>query len=258
VRLTDVGILYLVVGLACAIFIYRASHEVGMKALALSALAVPLWPLWAPIALTAAKGHGALPRQPLLGGVCPPSPMAARAARIEAALREGVDACAGTAFEPLLTREAANRIALEVRRAASRHGELELLLGRDGMGENEAQLRLQELAKAGGSARAIGTARLHLDNVRRLCALQARDAAMLDDLSDLVRALRTQLVLVRLTSPSSEGRGALRDGRPFAEDTFGIVSDMWSRVEGLGVALSEVELVSAPRAASSGCEPESP
>ena len=109
IGLTDVGILYLVVGFACAVAIYRATPEIGLRALALSALAVPLWPLWAPIALTTAKAPEPFPGQHARKGVGPLFPTVERATRIEAALREGVEACAGTAFEPLLTREAADR-----------------------------------------------------------------------------------------------------------------------------------------------------
>ena len=86
------------------------------------------------------------------------------------------------------------------------------MLEREGMGEQEAQLERQKLTSAGGSVRAIGTLQLHLENVRRLAALRDRDASMLDDLADLVRALRTQLVLVRLLSPERRGPGC--DSRP--------------------------------------------
>lgn len=232
--LGDLAILYLVVGIACAVAIYRTAPARDGWAIASAAVAVPLWPLWAPVALTGKKrpeGRARVDRAP-----DPGSPVAAAADRIEAALREGVDACAGTALEALLPRDAADRIASEVRRAASRHAELGELLAREGFDLGSAEARLDELTRAGASPRAIGTARLHLDNVRRLASLRVRDERALAELSDLVQALRAQLVVARFAGSQPEGAG-------------GIVSDLWARVEGLGVALGADE---APLAA----EPE--
>jgi len=55
------------------------------------------------------------------------------------------------------------------------------------------------------------------------CATATR---ALDELCELVQALRTQLVLARFAGSSVEGTG-------------GIVSEVWARVEGLGAALGE-------------------
>jgi hypothetical protein len=220
--LADLGVLYLIAGLACAVAVYRASGDRGPRAAASAALAIPLWPLWAPIALTGARGaraRGAWASPPGEG-----SPVAEAAARIDAALREGVEACAGTSLSALLPRDAAERIAAEVQRAAERHAELSGILGREGFDLAGAEERLADLGRSDASPRALSTARLHLENVRRLSAMRDRDARALDELSDLVQALRTQLVLARFAGSSVEGAG-------------GIVSEMWARVEGLGVAL---------------------
>jgi hypothetical protein len=224
--LGDLGIVYLVAGLACAVAIYRTTPERGAKAIASAAIAVPIWPLWAPIALTAARarsGGSPAPRFAADG-----SPVAESARSIEAALREGVEACAGTPLATLLPQGAADRIAAEVRRAAERHAELGVLLVREGFDQGAAERRVAELSQPGASARALSTAKLHLDNVRRLAALRERDARALTELSDLVQALRAQLVLARFAGSQPEGAS-------------GIVSDLWARVEGLGVALGADE-----------------
>lgn len=233
--LRDLALLYVIAGLACAIAIHRSSGDRGLRALLSAALAVPLWPLWAPVALTSAKGGsraapwapstwtaGASPRAP--GGDAGASATREAAARIDAALREGVEACAGTSLESLLPRDAAARIAAEVARAAERHTELGGILGRDGFDLATAEKRVAELERTEASPRAISTARLHHENVKRLVALRDRDAQALEELADLVQALRTQLVLARFAGSSVEGAG-------------GIVSEVWARVEGLGAAM---------------------
>lgn len=229
--LGDLAVIYVVVGVACAVAIYRTAPARGASALVSAAVAVPLWPLWAPIVLTSGpRPHGSAPR----AAAPPPEPSVAAAAdRIEAALREGVDACAGTALETLLPRDAADRMLAEVRRAASRHAEIGALLAREGFDLGAAEGRLTDLTRAEASPRALSTARLHLDNVRRLAALRERDARALDELADVVQALRTQLVLARFAGSQPEGAG-------------GIVSELWARVEGLGVALGTDDVLPAP------------
>ncbi|KYF65010.1 hypothetical protein [Sorangium cellulosum] len=212
--LRDLSVLYLIAGLACAVAVYRASPGDRRRAAFSAALCVPLWPIWAPVALTARRAEP--------GGT--PGTSAA-AARVQGALREGVSACAGTSFEALLSREAASRIEAEVARAAARHAELDALLRQSGFDEAAAAARVAEIERGGaGSGRALATAHLHLENIRRLRAMRDRDARALEELADLVQALRTQLVLARFAGSSVEGVG-------------GIVSEVWARVEGLGAAI---------------------
>ncbi|WP_437685083.1 hypothetical protein [Sorangium sp. So ce176] len=216
--LRDLSVLYLIAGLACAVAVYRAARAVGggerRRAAFSAALCMPLWPIWAPVALTARRAEP--------GGT--PGTSAA-AARVQGALREGVSACAGTSFEALLSREAASRIEAEVARAAARHAELDALLRQSGFDEAAAAARVAEIERGGaGSGRALATAHLHLENIRRLRAMRDRDARALEELADLVQALRTQLVLARFAGSSVEGVG-------------GIVSEVWARVEGLGAAI---------------------
>ena len=71
------------------------------------------------------------------------------------------------------------------------------------------------------------SARLHLANVERLEALRRRDELALEELGELVAALRTQLVLARYAGSTAEGAGD-------------IVSEVWARVEVLGTTMDEV------------------
>ena len=226
--LRDLLILYAVLGIACAVAIYRSSTESRPRAAAAAALALPLWPLWAPIALTSSRSRpaSAWASDGDSRSRAARSPVSEAAARVEAALREGVEACAGTSLESLLPRDAAARITAEVRRASERHAELTAVLGREGFDFAAAEKRVAALEKAQASARSLATARLHLENVRRLAALRDRDARALEELADLVQALRTQLTLARFAGSSVEGVG-------------GIVSEVWARVEGLGAAIGD-------------------
>lgn len=216
---------YAAVGTACAIAILRASPKRDASAVGSALLGLLIWPLWAPVVLTQ--------RAPPVGAT-PPTANTPKDAvfgardRIQVAIREGVEACAGTPLETLFSGEAGLRIAAEVERAVARHAEIRALIGRTGFDVNAVQARLRELESTGGSARSIATARLQLENVRRLVALRERDARTLGEIEDLMQALKTQLVLMRF-----EGSGA--------EGASGLVAELWARVEGLGGALGAEE-----------------
>lgn len=220
--LRDLLIIYAIIGLACSVAIFQGSPQKNTSSALSAALALPLWPIWAPIVLsTAQRNTAALSQTAALG-------TAAALSRVQSALREGMDASAGTSFEALLPKSAAARIENEVARAACRHNELCAILKREGFSESCAQERVRDLEQSGASPRAISTARLHLENVRRLMAMRERDARALEELADLVQALRTQLVLARYAGSTVEGVG-------------GIVSEVWARVEGLSVAMDAQE-----------------
>jgi hypothetical protein len=210
--LRDLSVLYLVAGLCCAVAVYRSTPGGSSKALASAVIAIPLWPLWAPIALTAPRAKP--PAHPPRGAIL----------RVQRALREAVEACAGTPLASLLPPDAAARIESEVARRAARHAELEALLAQDTFTLARAEARVRDLEGTAASPRALATARLDLENVRRLRALRDRDVRALEELCALAEALRTQVVLARFSGSS-------------AADIGGIVTEVWARVEGLGAAL---------------------
>lgn len=219
--LRDLSVLYLALGICCAVAIYRSSPAGGSRAAVSAALAVPLWPLWAPIALTA-KRAADVPKGAAGGAL----------ARVKAALAEAVEASRGTPLASVLPAEAAARIEAEVERRVARHAELEALLCKEAFDLARAEARVREIERASGSGRALATARLDLDNVRRLSSLRDRDARALEELCALAEALRTQVTVARFSGSS-------------AADIGGIVSEVQARVEGLGAALEAEESLRA-------------
>ena len=213
--LADLGILYVSAGAVSALVIHRRGRANGRQALARALLAIPLWPLWLPVAL--ATADVALPSG--AGGV----------GGTAAALLEGHEAVRGTPLEALLPRDAVDRILGEVRRAGERREELRALLARPTFGLDTARAHVERLGREGASPRTLASARLHLANVERLDALRCRDELALEELGELVSALRTQLVLARYAGSTPEGAGD-------------IVSEMWARVEVLGTTMDEVRV----------------
>jgi hypothetical protein len=212
--LRDLLGLYALVGVACAIAVFRRAPSRGAGALLSALMTVPLWPLWAPFALAPATPPSAQPR---------PENDAVRA-RVDKALADAVAAVAGTPMSEVFTQRTATRIAAEVAHVASRLADLSALAERSGFDREVSARRLEELERAGASDRAVATARLQHDSLERLAELRAADARALEELADLVEALRTQLVLARYA-------GSPADGAP------AIVSEVWARLEGLGAVL---------------------
>lgn len=223
--LRDLCLLYLVFGCCFAIAIYRSTPETNSNRLGSAALAVPLWPLWAPIALTAKRSD----KPHMKDG----SSLALE--RVKAALSDAVASTRGTPLATLLPPESALRIEAEVVRREKRLAELDMLLGKEAFDVGRLEVRIRDLEKRGGSPRALSTARLDLDNVRRLSALRDRDARALEELCALVEALRTQVTLARFSGSA-------------AADIGGIVGEVWARVEGLGAAIEAEESLRAEEA----------
>jgi hypothetical protein len=215
VRLLDVGALYLIVGAACALALYRRAVPKDRAAIVTALTAIPLWPLWAPVAWTARRAP------PALNGSATDD-----LSRIRTALDEGVEAVAGSPLERLLNRDSANDIVREVERVSLRHHELLGLLARPDFDQEIAEHRLLALEKENAPPRVRASARLHLENVRRLHHMADRDARALQELAALVAALRTQLVLVRLAGSSAEGVGD-------------IIAELWTRIETLSETSDE-------------------
>ncbi len=204
--LLDLAALYALVGAGCSVVIWRRTQGSRGRRAGSAALAVLVWPIWAPLAL--------IPDPPRR------TPASGRVARIEAELERAVAAAAGSPFEMLLPDDAAARIRAELRTAMLRIDELDAVLAQPGFDRAEAERRVSQLADS-GSAAAVRTAVLHRDNVARLEALRDKHARALEELGELVGALRSQLVLARYAGSSPEGVG-------------GIVTELWARVEGLG------------------------
>jgi len=230
-NLRDLVLLYGIIGLACAIAVWRHEQRHGPGVALRSALAtLPLWPLWAPFVLTAPH-----PRAPRGGASWPPGVATGEPGtsglgrdgplpRIEHALEESVRAVAGTPMNQVFTRQVAQRIAAEVALVAGRTAELSRLVTSRGLDPVASAARLRELEADGAADRTIATARLQHESLARLSALRDADREALEELADLLEALRAQLLLARYAGASADGTGA-------------IVSEVWARLEGLGAAL---------------------
>jgi hypothetical protein len=211
--LGDLLVLYGAAGVASSVVAYRAAPERGRAALWSAVLALPLWPLWLPVALSAKRRPAARP-----------SPGDAT----RAAIWEAHEAVLGSPLEPLLPRSAALRMLQEVERASERHRELVQLLGQRSFSADVAERRIEQLTREGSSARSLAPARLHLENVKRLQTLRRRDEQTLSELGELATTLRTQLVLARYAGSTPHDAGD-------------IVSEVWARVEVLGSTLDPLQ-----------------
>jgi hypothetical protein len=212
VSLRDLLVLYGVVGVACAIAVLRRAPAVGSRALTSAVATVFVWPLWAPFALGATA---AAARRP--------GPDSASVGRIERALADAVAAVAGTPMSEVFSPKVAARIAAEVARVAARLEELSALTAQAAFDAGTSAQHLKDLEARGAPERTVVTARLQHESLTRLQQLRGADAQALEELAELLEALRTQLLLARYSGSSADGAGA-------------IVSEVWARLEGLGVA----------------------
>ncbi len=204
--LLDLGLLYLIVGVGCAAVVYRRTGRPGSAALAL-----PLWPIWAPVVL--------VDDAPRRGSASD------RVERIEEQLSQAVQACRGSAWSILLPDDSVRRLRAEIAMVVRRIDELDEVLSAPGFDLASAERRVSELSRTGGSRRAFETAVLHRNNVARIQAMRDRSERALEELDELVGALRSQLVLARYAGSSPEGVG-------------GIVTELWAHVEGLADVMS--------------------
>jgi hypothetical protein len=210
--LKELVVVYLIVGLACAVLVMRKGAADASR-VASAAATVVLWPLWAPFALGKPPAtRSADPRD--TGAI----------ARIDRALGEAVDAAADTPMRDVFSRSVAARILAEVARVATRIGELRALAERAGFDVGASARRIKDLEARGSPERTVATARLQHDSLLRLDKLLADDVQALDDLADLLEALRAQLLLARYAGSSAEGAEAM-------------VSEVWARLEGLGAVM---------------------
>jgi hypothetical protein len=215
VSLRDLLILYGIAGLACAVAVLRRGSTTGARAAASAVATVLVWPLWAPFALGAPSRRA--PR------AASGSPQHEAVRRVEIALAEAVDAVAGTPMSEVFSAKVAARIAAEVARVAERLDELTALTTRAGFDAQASSRHLRDLEARGAPERTLATARLQHESLARLQQIRTADAQAIDELAELLEALRAQLLLARYSGSSAEGAGA-------------IVSEVWARLEGLGVA----------------------
>lgn len=205
----SVLVVYLLVGVACAVAIVARSAESAGRTAASAVGAIVLWPLWAPFALAPPRRASASASVSSRG--------------IARALDEAVLAVVGTPLEPLFPRQTADRIGAEVARVEARAREIVAVAGPNGIDVGASARALAGLEAAGASPRTIASARLRHESVARLAAIHSSTLAALADLEALLDTLRARLLLARF-------EGAAADG------VESIVAEVWTRLEGLAAA----------------------
>lgn len=206
-------LVYLAIGGAAAFVLARRETTAAGRGLT-AVLAVLVWPLWVPFASRRDEPYEGEPATEL-------------EQRIHRSLDEAIDAVRGTPMASLLPEAGVASIRASVRRAAGRVDELTRTVARNQRDAEETRSRIAAMESSGHGGRPLTTARVHLENLRKLARLLDDERTALLDLADLCDALRSQLVLARFAGSSVDGIGDL-------------VSELDARVEGLDSALATV------------------
>lgn len=213
-KLMELGILYCIIGVGCAIVLMVRRSEVGGSWLD-AALLTGFWPVYGPFLLARIQGAD-------------DGPEGSEVAFL-AALRQA----RGTALAALLPdQQTVLALAKRLRVAAAKVHEIDSILMRPEFQERDAVLRKRELESRGASECALSTATIRIQNIRRLRSLRDRFARELDEVQELLNQLRTQAEVVRLAgAPDDEMRN--------------LVQELVSRVEGLDRMLDDDPYVCA-------------
>jgi len=156
-----------------------------------AAVCIPLWPLWAPFAMS--KWESSFR-----------GPAAEPARRIERALRRAIAAIAGTPFEPLWPRAARASLMDELRRVAERLEELERCIAVHEVRPDRTDMRIHELAADRASETSLAAVRLRQQAECQLVKLRERNLRALQELADLVELLAAQALVARYAGSSTE------------------------------------------------------
>jgi hypothetical protein len=220
-RLGELAVIYLVVGLGCAVaaLVHRRAAAAAAGSgdargsapgrVADALLLATLWPLYGPFLLLKLQG-----RDHAGTGADAAFVVALRRAR-------------GTPLGALLPDEG-TVVALgqRLRVAADKIVEIDGLLRRPEFSEAATVARLEELKRRDATECALAAAGIRLQNIRRLRAMRDRFGRELDEVGELLEQLATQAELVRLAGAADASSAEL-------------VRELVSRVEGLDQMLDD-------------------
>jgi hypothetical protein len=213
VKVYELTLIYLLVGLGCAIALAARGGALGPRVLDAS-LALVLWPLIMPFALMRTSESR------------PTAPQSA----VESAFLDAIRRAASTPLGRLLPdADTARALGARLRAAAARVAEIDALLAQPDFSLERAHARRAELSQ-GGDRQALDAVDSRIQNLARLRALRDRFSRELDAVAELLAQLRIQAEVVRLA-------GGLDD------DTRERVADLLSRVEGLDAALGDDQVL---------------
>jgi hypothetical protein len=217
-RLIDLAVAYLVVGVGCAWALRARRSDATATTLADTLLTFTLWPLYVPVLLGPAQ-HGPRAEHPSRRAVSP------RIARERALLVEAIDAAQarmtpGALASLLPTHAQLASLTDHLERLDAKVQELDEVLAGEEFDLARAERKLRESDRAG-----VESATAAVDGARRLSALRERAARERDELLGLCARLRMQVTVLRFA-----------EGAP-SENLAELVSELLGRVEGVGAAL---------------------
>lgn len=224
--MSDLLILYLVAGLACAVAVVRRRGALTREALLSAGITLLLWPLWAPFVLLKAAPP---PRRGAEHEPEAPRERHPAEERIEKALQGALEATEQAGLEQLLSARDAEQIQAVATAVADRLAALALQLSRYSEGGSDEGRPSAAPPEHQVSTGAIAAARRRARCLDRLRRLRDRDLGALDELAELCEALRAELMLAQY--------GA-------AEDLAELKHELWARLEGL-TAISGVDEIAA-------------
>jgi hypothetical protein len=201
-RLQELAIFYLVVGIGCGVaFVIRMGR--AQASLSDAILLVAFWPLYGPFLFLSA-----------------PAPTPPRS------ILDALKKADGTPLSALLPDAAtATMLSERLTAAESKVREIEALLRQPEFSEEAAIARMKELEERGDTL-AASMAQGRVQNIRRLRGLRDRFARELTEVGELLAQLRVQAELVRLSgAPEANSRD--------------LTTLLIARVEGLGAILDD-------------------
>ena len=217
-RLIDLAVAYLVVGVGCVWALRSRRGAEGSSPVTDTVLTFALWPLYVPVLLAPAKAER-VTRDP---GHRAPSP---RIERERAMLAEALDVArtkmAPDALSTLLPTDAQLAALTDhLVHLDAKVQELDEVLASEEFDLARAERRLREADRA-----TVEAATAAVDGVRRLSAMRERAARERDELLGLCARLRMQITVLRFA-----------EGAP-GENLSSLVAEILGRIEGVGAAL---------------------
>jgi hypothetical protein len=212
-RLTELAVLYGVVGLACAIGLSLRAPTGAKPGVVDALLCLLAWPLYVPVWMAGRTGA------PVDEGV---GEMRGAIGREYGALVDALRAVRDPLVASLLpAREQLDRLFSHLRGLDGRVGQLDEVLAGESFDAASAGRALGEAERRG---QGVEQARLALESIERLRRLRARAAGERDELLALCQRLRMQVTVLRFAGAD-------------AGEVRGLMAEIQGRVEGAGAAL---------------------
>lgn len=227
-RLTELALLYGVVGLACVVGLSLRAPAGAKPGIIDALLCLIAWPLYVPVWVAGRAGAPVEEGE----GV---GEMRGAIGREYGALVDAVRAVHDPLVASLLpAREQLDRLFSHLRGLDGRVGQLDEVLAGESFDAASAGRALGEAERRG---RGVEQAHLALESIERLHRLRARAAGERDELLALCQRLRMQVTVLRFAGAD-------------AGEVRGLMAEIQGRVEGAGAALGpELEAETGGRSA---------